>query len=305
MEFSDFSVLAGPGRSYGAGKLPPDYSRLGDLAHHYDPNQPRVPAGHPEGGQWTSGWLGSNLTSSRSKLRTASTAPAVSAAPSANVPITYPTASQRMSDFGAGIAKGIAQQAADLLWNAGVSSACEAGVPDCLAMFNDGPPQLFGPPASIAEKQGRMIGPLMLLGLSGPRGAIGGGAEAKNPLSGPVVVRRPLGATADELVQLQAYVNGSNDALAAGRLSPTGRVSTAGQLRTDASLAAAEERARAAAEGVAYEGHVGHVPDTTWTGNPQPYKWLDLTPRLNSSLGGQAVQYPLGYRPTTFVVGGQ
>ena len=104
-----------------------------------------------------------------------------------------------------------------------------------------------------------------------------------------------------EIAQIQAYVNGSNEALEAGYLSPSGRVSTKGALRTDASLAAAEERARAAAQGVPYEGHAGHVPDTTWTGNPDPYRWLDLTPRVNSSLGGQAVHYPVGYRPTVFI----
>lgn len=128
------------------------------------------------------------------------------------------------------------------------------------------------------------------------------GARAAAPLTGPVVFRAPPGATAEEFAQLQAYVKGSNEGLAAGKLSPTGRVSTAGDLRADASAAAAEERARAAAQGVPYAGHVGHVPDTTWTGSAQPYKWLDLTPRLNSSLGGQAAHYPLGYKPTVFRV---
>jgi hypothetical protein len=123
-----------------------------------------------------------------------------------------------------------------------------------------------------------------------------------DPLTGPVVFRAPPGASAEEIAQLQEYVQGSNEALAAGKLSPTGRVSTAGDLRTDASVAASQERTRAAAQGVPYQGHVGHVPDTTWTGNPQPHKWLDLTPRLNSSLGGQAAHYPLGYKPTGFAV---
>jgi hypothetical protein len=49
-----------------------------------------------------------------------------------------------------------------------------------------------------------------------------------------------------------------------------------------------------------YSGQAGHVPDTTWTGEPEPYTWLDLTPRVNASLGGQAVHYPIGYRPTGF-----
>ena len=116
--------------------------------------------------------------------------------------------------------------------------------------------------------------------------------------------RAPPGATPEEIEQVQAYVNGSNEALKAGALSPTGRVSTAGQLRIDASAAAAEERASALAQGTPYQGHVGHVPDTTWTGNPQPYSWLDLSPRVNSSLGGQATRYPVGYQPTEFIFEG-
>lgn len=119
--------------------------------------------------------------------------------------------------------------------------------------------------------------------------------------SGPVVFRAPPGATAEEIAQVRAYVDASNEALQSGRLSPTGRVSTAGDLRTDASLAAAQERARAAAVGQQYQGHAGHVPDTTWTGSPQPYRWLDLSPRVNSSLGGQAAAYPVGYQPTGFI----
>jgi hypothetical protein len=125
-----------------------------------------------------------------------------------------------------------------------------------------------------------------------------------NALQGPVVFRAPPRATPEEIAQVQAYVNGSNEALEAGALSPTGRVSTAGGLRIDASAAAVEERARALAEGMPYQGHVGHVPDTTWTGNPQPYSWLDLSLRVNSSLGGQATRYPVGYQPTEFIFEG-
>jgi len=118
--------------------------------------------------------------------------------------------------------------------------------------------------------------------------------------SGPVTFRPPPGATAEEIAQVQAYVEGCNAALCAGELSPTGRVSTSGALRADASSAAAAERARAAAAGSPYSGHVGHVPDTTWTGSATPPSWMDLTPRVNMSLGGQAVHYPIGYRPTVF-----
>jgi hypothetical protein len=121
-------------------------------------------------------------------------------------------------------------------------------------------------------------------------------------LSGPVVFRVPPGATPSEIAQMQAYVQQCNEALEAGLLSTTGRVSTNGELRSIASLRAAQERARAVAEGVPYEGHVGHVPDTTWTNNATPFKWQDLSPLINHSLGAQARWYPLGYTPTKFVL---
>ena len=133
--------------------------------------------------------------------------------------------------------------------------------------------------------------------LSGYRG----NTSENNALQGPVVFRAHPEATAEEIAQIEAYVQGSNEALDAGYLSATGRVSTKGTLRTDASLVAAEERATAAAAGNPYVGHAGHVPDTTWTGNPVPYQWLDLSPRVNSSLGGQAGRYPVGYQPTIFI----
>jgi len=121
-------------------------------------------------------------------------------------------------------------------------------------------------------------------------------------LRGPVVFRPTAGATEEEIAQYQAYVAGSNRALNAGYLSPTGRVSTKGVLRTEASVSAAEERAQAAAAGRPYGGnHAGHVPDTTWTGRPDPFEWLSLAPRVNSSLGAQAARYPVGYQPTIFI----
>jgi hypothetical protein len=120
------------------------------------------------------------------------------------------------------------------------------------------------------------------------------------PGSGPVTFRPPPGATADEIAQVRAYVEGCNAALCAGQLSPTGRVSTQGALRADASRAAAVEHSRAAAASSPYLGHAGHVPDTTWTGSASPPAWMDLTPRVNTSLGGQSVHYPIGYRPTLF-----
>ena len=83
-------------------------------------------------------------------------------------------------------------------------------------------------------------------------------------------------------------------------MSPTGRVSTKGKLRQEASRAARKEGKRAADNGEAYKVHVGHVPDTTWMGQPNPHSWLDLDPKVNMSIGGQANKYPIGYKPTKF-----
>ncbi|WP_448710662.1 hypothetical protein [Microbacterium profundi] len=119
--------------------------------------------------------------------------------------------------------------------------------------------------------------------------------------SGPVVFYDPKkGATPDQKAQIQEYIDGCNAAGKDGYLSPTGRVSTKGELRTDASAAAAAEKA-----GGTYTGHPGHVPDTTWTGIPDPHSWLDLDPSVNTSLGSQALRYPVGYRPKNFIYGGE
>ncbi|RSN92343.1 hypothetical protein, partial [Acinetobacter pittii] len=121
---------------------------------------------------------------------------------------------------------------------------------------------------------------------------------------GPVWIRPPEGATLEQIDQINRYIIGSNEAIAANALSSTGRVSTKGQLRRAASKAALDERALAYQEGRAYIGHVGHVPDTTWMGTAQPYSWLDLDARINMSIGGQAPQYPIGYKPTIFLFDG-
>ena len=123
---------------------------------------------------------------------------------------------------------------------------------------------------------------------------------APGATSGPVVFYDPkAGATPAQQAQIRAYVEGSNAALRDGYIAPEGRVSTNGALRDDASAAAAAERGR-----TRYEGHAGHVPDTTWTGRAEPHSWLDLDPSINHSLGGQSRRYPLGYKPTEFNYGG-
>ncbi len=123
---------------------------------------------------------------------------------------------------------------------------------------------------------------------------------ADGETTGPVVFYDPkAGARPEQQAQIQAYIDGSNVARTDGYLAPNGRVSTSGQLRDDASAAAAVERA-----GGTYRGHAGHVPDTTWTGVADPHSWLDLDPSINQSLGGQSRRYPVGYQPTEFVYGG-
>ncbi len=126
--------------------------------------------------------------------------------------------------------------------------------------------------------------------------------EAENKSSfGIVEIKAPPDATPDQIAQVQAYIDGCNEALKAGRLSKSGRVSTKGALRRKASKAAKNEAKRAQDDGTPYKGHVGHVPDTTWTGKAEPYRWQDLDPVVNTSLGGQTKKYPIGYKPTGFV----
>ncbi len=122
------------------------------------------------------------------------------------------------------------------------------------------------------------------------------------PQMGTVTVNPPPNATAAQIQQVQAYVDGANQAVDQGLLM-NGRVPTAGDLRVAASAAATAERASAAAAGTPYQGQVGHVPDTTWIGTPLPFSWLDLDPSVNMSIGGQTRRYPIGYVPTGFNIG--
>jgi len=103
-----------------------------------------------------------------------------------------------------------------------------------------------------------------------------------------------------ELAQWRRYTDTLNDVRLDGELSATGRVSTGGHLRADARAAAALERQIAETAGRPYEGVVGHAPDTTWTGRPVPREWHDQSMRVNSSLGGTASRYPVGFRPRIF-----
>jgi RHS repeat-associated protein len=123
-------------------------------------------------------------------------------------------------------------------------------------------------------------------------------------MKGPVVFTPPADATEAEIAEMQAYVQGANYAWRVGALSNTGRVTTVGVLRAASSEAAAAERSAASGLGIPYRGVVGHIPDTTWTGDPEAFSWLDQTARINSSLGGQAPVYPIGFKPTGFTLQG-
>ena len=145
----------------------------------------------------------------------------------------------------------------------------------------------------MGESEAR--GLLAVLGMDSPENTAG------TEKSGVVAFKAPKNATPEQIAYVKAYVDGCNEALRAGKLSKSGRVSTKGSLRTFSSRAARKEARRAKAAGTPYKGVVGHVPDTTWTGSPEPYFWMDLDPIVNSSLGGQANRYPLGYKPTGFI----
>ena len=134
-------------------------------------------------------------------------------------------------------------------------------------------------------------------------GGDGKGGDGSDPMSGPVVFYPPKNATAAELKELDDYVAGCNRALEAGALSKTGRVATTkSSLAQEAKAAAAREKK---AHPELYSGGkvAGHVPDTGWGRGPEPHEWQPMSPKVNSSLGGQNNRYPVGYKPTIFLRG--
>ena len=119
-----------------------------------------------------------------------------------------------------------------------------------------------------------------------------------NPGSGPVVFKPRKNVKSHEHQEYRDYVDGCNRALKKKELSQTGRVSTKGKLRDNASNAARKERLD---NPELYKGKVaGHVPDSTWTNNPEPPEWHPQNRKVNSSLGGQSKRYPIGFKPTSF-----
>ncbi|MEY2849447.1 MAG: hypothetical protein RI885_2114 [Actinomycetota bacterium] len=129
------------------------------------------------------------------------------------------------------------------------------------------------------------------------------GQQVPNPTGdGPVIFTVIDGATPEEVAQYHDYVNRSNQYLADGLLSDTGRVSTAEEVAREATREARLERIRARDAGTPYQGVAAHVPDSTWVGQGRPPGWGDYTSRVNSSLAGQVNRYPVGHDPTIFIV---
>ncbi|MGH8791259.1 MAG: hypothetical protein ACRDXX_01250 [Stackebrandtia sp.] len=125
-------------------------------------------------------------------------------------------------------------------------------------------------------------------------------------MEGPVIFSAPEGMSPMETGQAKEYIDAANTANREGQLSPTGRVSLDHELKRDKLAAAAKERKRAKAASEPYgEDVAAHLPDTTWVGQPDPPGgWGRHTKRLNSTLGSQSAQYPVGYRPTKFQLDG-
>ena len=130
------------------------------------------------------------------------------------------------------------------------------------------------------------------------------GGDGSDPMSGPVVFYPRKDATEAEMKEYRDYVAGCNRALDAGALSPSGRVPTTGtELGRQATKAAQLERKAHPEKYPSSDVVAGHVPDSTWVGQPEPHEWQAMSRKVNSSLGGQNKRYPVGYKPTIFLLG--
>ena len=139
---------------------------------------------------------------------------------------------------------------------------------------------------------------------SGGEGTPPKGGDGSDPMSGPVVFYPRKDATEAEMKEYRDYVAGCNRALDAGALSPSGRVPTTGtELGRQATKAAQLERKAHPEKYPSSDVVAGHVPDSTWVGQPEPHEWQAMSRKVNSSLGGQNKRYPVGYKPTIFLLG--
>lgn len=128
-------------------------------------------------------------------------------------------------------------------------------------------------------------------------------ADTSSRCQGPVAVCSQQGGFQDAALEspmLDRYVEGSNAvAIANGGLV---RVATGDM---EKALRGAREAERARNSALYPPGIVaGHVPDATWGGKAEPLGgWLPMTTSLNSAIGRQALNYPIGYRATNFYRG--
>ncbi len=143
---------------------------------------------------------------------------------------------------------------------------------------------------------------------SRPTSSHGAQMRRAGATAGPVEFNVPRSLkgslTREQREQAQEYVDAANEALKAGKLSPTGRVrpSDDPQLKIDKEKAADAERRRAELAGEPYgDKAAAHLPDTTWAGSAQPPGgWGRHDVTINASLGSQSDKYPVGYKPTVF-----
>lgn len=132
---------------------------------------------------------------------------------------------------------------------------------------------------------------------------------------GKVSFCAPANGPPSDAAELQKYVTDANTALQNGLLSPIGRVSprntffpdpegnlVLSNLEQAAGRAASAEKARDPDRKKYLPGTVAaHMPDTSWVGRPESaMPWFPMRLGLNSSLGAQNNNFPLGMRPTSF-----
>ncbi len=273
-----------------------DYERT----FKYRPDQPRVPAGRPDGGQWTrEGGAG---------------------APSGSVPGTsaiglglrIPRIALGPEDVSEANQSGIrvADLASDVAsyrfpWEGEGLSGPSGNRPSSDEVQFAGGPRTYGKkpldPADLYQEPSLLdlpgkpiLKPNPLLGIEepaatpgSPAGEAAGAAEAEG--SGPNAANAynisTAGMTPEERDAVIEYARRTNVWLA--KNGPITVQPTAGALRSEATEAARLERLRAARAGTPYQGQVGHAPDTAITGAPNPPGgWVDMPGTSNNVIGG-------------------
>ncbi|MEU6984955.1 LamG-like jellyroll fold domain-containing protein [Streptomyces sp. NPDC046324] len=134
-------------------------------------------------------------------------------------------------------------------------------------------------------------------------------------MSGPVCLRAPSGASAKQIEELKDHIAALNSVpeylSSKGRVSPGKEVIGIDREGNPIYLGKVSEVHKGKhidevyGTPFEYNGNVaGHMPDTTWSGSPSPYCWHQQDGRVNSTVGGYALKYQEGYRPTGFYYAG-